>query len=269
MTPHRTIAISLALLGLLPLGALRAQSTDVPAISTDRPSVGTSPDILSPRSVQMESGVNLAYGSKNYAADLPESLVRIGIGLRSEIRFTSPNLMRQSYAAAGSALMQAQDMAFSMKVGLAEPNSILPKTGLLALSCPSGNKNQTSGSYDPIVGLIWEQVIPHGFTIIENLEAQHTSVSSSRVTNWLPSVLIERSFSPKLSWFAEYAPTFSMHAATLHIVDGGLIYTATSNSQFDLRVGYQNDSAGLHNILSFGYSLRIDDLGRHARTQIR
>ncbi len=231
-------------------------------MATDRPSVGTAPDITGGGSLQFENGMNFAYSSKGYAADLPESLMRYGIGHHVELRFNSANLIRPMDMPAGSPFMEAQDMAFGIKVGLSEHNHILPQTVVASLGVPTGSAAQTSGSYDPQLIVIWQQTVRHGFSITEEVGLFHTSVDGSRQNNWNPSLFVSRAFSGKATWFAEYAPTVVADTATLHIVDGGILFTPTPVSQLDFRVGYQNDPAGLHHLISLGYSVRLDRLGR-------
>jgi hypothetical protein len=43
-------------------------------------------------------------------------------------------------------------------------------------------------------------------------------------------------------------------------LDGGFIWNPAPNRQFDIRAGFQNDPAGRHNILSLGYSVRLDGI---------
>jgi hypothetical protein len=250
------------------LAPLAAQSVQIEAISTERPSVGTTPDITPPHSFQVENGLNVIYSSKAYAADLPESLARLGIGHHLELRLSSANLVHQSDSGQGVSFLQAQDLGFSVKSGIAGQNSLLPQAIVVALSCPTGASTMTSGSYDPSTVLVWHQALRKGFTIIENLSFLRTTINGARKNDWGTGVVVGRAISGKVSWFAEYAPMFAADANALHIFDGGFIYAPQPTSQVDLRIGHQNDPAGLHNFLSLGNSFRVNGLGRRFQTEL-
>jgi hypothetical protein len=258
----RAAPIALSLLCLLPLPHVVAQSLEVAPIATDRPSVGTAPDITAARSFQIESGMNFAYSSRGHAADLPETLLRYRAGHHVELRFNSTNLIRPMDMSAGWPPMQAQDMAFGMKLGISPPNHMLPQTIVASLGVPTGSAAQSSGSYDPQAIAIWQQALRHGFAITEEVGFFRTLIDGKRQNNWNPSLFVSRAISGRLGWFAEYAPTTAANTATLHVVDGGFLFTPAPVSQIDVRVGYRNDPAGLHNLMSLGYSIRIDRLGR-------
>ncbi len=237
-----------------------SQAAESLPIATERPSVGTAPDVVPSDSLQMESGANVSYSKTDYVADLPEVLTRLGIGHKMELRLTSSNAVYQMAADPGTKHLQFQDMGFGMKVGLTGPNHRMAQSVVLNLSCPTGGPSQSSDTYDPMAILIWQQTLPKGYILTENVELLRTTVDGARRTNWLPNVAVGRAISKRYQWYAEYAPTFAKDASTLHVVDGGLLFSPFRTAQIDVRVGYQNDEAGRHNLISLGYSHRLDGL---------
>jgi len=260
--------IALFVFSVLSQVPLAAQAIEIEPISTERPTVGTTADITPSRSLQIENGLNVAYSSRAFAADLPENLARLGIGHHLELRFSSANVVHQSDAAQGVGFVQPQDLGFSVKSGLAAPNSLLPQAIVVAFSCPTGASTQTSGSYDPSTILVWHQVSRNGINVTENLLLLRTTIGGVRRNDLGTGVVVGRAISGKVAWFAEYAPMFAADVSALHIFDGGLIYTPRPTQQFDLRIGHQNDPAGLHNFLSVGYSIRVNGLGQRLHAQL-
>ncbi len=243
-------------------GRASSPQSEVPAIATERPSVGTGPEIVSSHSLQVESGMTMTFSSANYAADLTESLLRLGMGKHTELRFGATNAVYEREHIQGTSSLQFQDIALSLKMGLAAPNHLMPQALAVALSCPTGSAGQTSGTFDPSAIIIWQQISSKAYTLTENIAAVRTPYTSTRQTKWLPSIAVGRPFSDSLSWYFEYAPTVTAESGMSHIVDGGLLYNRSRTSQFDLRFAYLSDGTGSHNTFSLGYSFRLDRLLR-------
>src|SRR4051812_7594499 len=75
---------------------LVGQELEVSTIVTDRPSVGVPPDVIPAHSMQVENGLNSLYSGSSYSVDLPDSLLRVGIGARAELRLVTTNLMHSA-----------------------------------------------------------------------------------------------------------------------------------------------------------------------------
>jgi hypothetical protein len=240
-----------------------AQNADLPSISTERPTVGYSPDVIPAGSFQIENGVGLNQQGGRYVADLPESLVRFGLTNRVEVRFLTSDALYQSSHPAGSDGLQSADVSLSTKLLVRGPNSALPKSAVLALNMPTGGSSFTSGSYDPSLTSIWTQAIPRGYFVNELAWVTLTTLNGARRAEWAPSVAFGRALSPKLTAFGEYAPTMVPGVCATHVIDGGFALTRGKLQQFDIRTGYLKDLLGSHALISLGYSIRRDDFLRN------
>jgi len=234
-----------------------AQEAEVPAISTERPTVGDSPDLIPAGSFQMENGAGASLQRGSQMADLPESLIRFGLTSRLEARFATQNAML-ALGSPGGADVESADTAASVKALIAGPNTRLPKSAVLSLSLPTGSRAITSGSYDPGLILIWTQAFPHTWFVNEVAGATLTTLNGARKAAWGPSVAFGRSVTPAVTAFGEYAPTIQTDSSVTHVIDGGIAITRGKLRQFDLRAGYMRDEQGDHTLLSVGYSLRRD-----------
>jgi hypothetical protein len=230
----------------------------LPAISTERPTAGYSPDLVPRRTVQAEYGINWSIQRGNVSTDAPESLVRVGLCDRAEVRFLTDNLVYQRSSAQSALHLQSQDAAISTKLLLSSANSVLPKSAIVSLTLPVGSKHMTSGSYDPSLVAIWTQALSHGYSVNEVAQVTLTTKDGARVLAWSPSIEAGRSLSGRLSIFAEFAPSIDAYQSFAYVADGGFAYSLSGSRQLDVRTGYARDAAGLHGILSLGYSIRYD-----------
>jgi hypothetical protein len=207
----------------------------------------------------MENGAGASLQRSSQMADLPESLVRLGLTNRVEARFTTQNAVL-ALGSIGGADIESADTAASVKALIAGPNTRLPKSAVLSLSLPTGSRAMTSGSYDPGLIFIWTQAFPHTYFINEVAGATLTTLTGARKASWAPSVAFGRSVSSAITVFGEYAPTVQTDSSVTHVVDGGFAVTRGKLQQFDARVGYMRDSQGDHALISVGYSLRRDHI---------
>ena len=209
----------------------------------------------------MESGINFCYSRSSIVTDLPESLLRIGISRRAEFRFGSSNALWNPSPSPGSRRLQSQDVSIGTKIAFTHPNEKMPQSVLLSFTIPTGGPSYTSGSIDPAGVLIWEQSTRRRFSFTENIAALYTKAGGSRQVSWSPGISAARNISRTVAWYAEYAPTLSPGPRILQVIDGGLSCSRRGRTQFDVRAGVENDASGVHNLLSAGYSVRMDAWG--------
>ena len=239
-----------------------AQEIQVPVISTERPTVGNSPDLIPAHSLQVENGINVTFQRDHYMVDFPETLLRLGITDRAELRFLFQDEMYQRPDIPGTASFQALDPTISIKLGLGKPTSIYPRSVIAQLSFPAGGPSWTSGSYDPSITTIWTQTISKNYFLNEVVGGTLTTLFGARRMYWAPSIAGGRSLSPAITGFAEYAPTLPANDNWSYIIDAGFSLTHNKVNQFDFRTGYLKDSVGFHGLFSVGYSVRRDGLFR-------
>jgi hypothetical protein len=208
--------------------------------------------------------MGVSFQKSQYTTDFPESLIRIGITKRFEGRFQASNASYQLGQAPGVKL-QTEDTGVSTKILLGGPNPMAPKTAILNLSLPTGGLQYTSGSYDPSLTLLWAQNLAHGWNISEVAQGTLTTLEGARRPTWEPSISVSYPFSDRLSAYLEYAPSLLQDSSLVYIFDGGLLLLRNKTRQFDMHVGYQADSSGIHTLIGFGYSVRYDSFFSRSR----
>lgn len=239
-----------------------AQEPEQPLISTERPTVGSSPELVPARSLQIENGIGASFQRNQFVGDLPESLLRFGIKERVEARFLFGDEIYLRSNTPHLASLQTLDPAFSFKIGLGKPTTLYPRSAIASLSFPRGGPSWTSGSYDPGLAFIWTQAFKRGCFLNEVVGGTLTTLGDARRMAWAPSVAGGRAISRAITGFAEYAPTILANGTSEYVVDGGFAVVFQKLHQFDVRAGYLSDPAGYHTLLSVGYSIRRDEVFR-------
>jgi hypothetical protein len=265
---HSTLPLVLALTTLCSplLLPASAQESAVSPISTERPTSGYSPDVIPGGSLQVENGTGLNLQRRQFTADLPENFLRVGFFDRFEVRYQASNLLYSSQVAPGSSQWQTADTQVSGKLLVGRPNGLLPRSAVLSLNIPTGAPAQTSGSYDPGTALIWTQSLPHGWSLNEDAIATLTTLNHARRPTWAPSVLAGKALNEKVSLFAECAPVVMQNDSRVWLVDGGFAILRRATQQIDFRSGYLKDNAGIHTLLSVGFSIRRNNLFKPFRS---
>ncbi len=285
---HSTLPLVLALTTLCSplLLPASAQESAVSPISTERPTSGYSPDVIPGGSLQVENGTGLNLQRRQFTADLPENFLRVGFFDRFEVRYQASNLLYSSQVAPGSSQWQTADTQVSGKLLVGRPNGLLPRSAVLSLNIPTGAPAQTSASYvkterisksgspiiasnfvdDPGTALIWTQSLPHGWSLNEDAIATLTTLNHARRPTWAPSVLAGKALNAKVSLFAECAPVVMQNDSRVWLVDGGFAILRRATQQIDFRSGYLKDNAGIHTLLSVGFSIRRNNLFKPFRS---
>lgn len=238
------------------------QETHSPPISTDRPTVGLSPDLVPARSLQFENGIGSIFQRSTFNVDLPESLVRFGVTDRLEVNFLFSDSVYQPSQTPHISRLQTMDPMLDAKIGIGKANGALPRSATVGLSFPMGGSSWTSGSYDPGLALVWTQAIGKASFLNEVVGSTLTTVGDARRPCWAPSIAGGRSLTGSLGIFAEYAPTAFANRSSNYVIDGGFAVVHRKLTQFDVRTGYLRDGGGFHTLLSLGYSVRMDSIRR-------
>jgi hypothetical protein len=244
----------------LQVGMAWPQEAQGPVISTERPTVGYSPDLIPSGSLQVENGAGASFQRNQYVVDVPETLLRVGLGDRAEVRYLFSDEVYQRSDTLRSHSFQTMDPALSIKLRLGKPGRIYPRSAVMGLSFPRGGSTWTSGSYDPSVTGIWTQAVKKAYFINEIAGGTLTTLAGARRMSWAPSAAGGRSLSETVTGFAEYAPILLANGSLEYILDGGFTVTLRRLNQLDIRTGYLSDTAGFHALFSIGYSIRRDGL---------
>ena len=233
-----------------------------PAIP-DRPGYTDTPPVLPSGAVQLEAGVtDDRVGAVRYTT-IGETLLRVGVGSRTELR-----LFGNSY---GSLSVDGTQIAHGM-----EDSKIGIKTSLRT-------KPDSVHSLEPNVSFLVATTLPIGATVFRNAHSQpeaklamnwttatplsiYSNLAAGDVYDgfrwsergWL-SVALWYLLNPRVSIFGEGISTRSLHngAFPSNAVDAGFTYLINDRFQLDLRAGHGvGSTSGSEHFLGAGFARR-------------
>jgi len=222
-------------------------------ITTDRPTVGSGPELVPVHSLETENGIGWTNDDHRSRFDLPESFVRYGVSDRFEARILMPN----THISGGDAT-QTDDIQLGVKIRLRPLESAWPMAFATGVSAPTGSDGLSSGAWDPYETFSISHPLPgrysasSSFTFAAISGAPHGRSPFTQATFDFGYAL-----APRHSLFFEYAPLYDgrQHSSG-YTVDGGTLWTVRPNIQLDFRFGRTvvGDSSGFN--LFLGYSFR-------------
>lgn len=260
-------AVSCARFALLLAPLLRgyAQSPPVaadPEIVTDRPDVTESSIVVPKRSLQVENGATWTTDHGSQIFDLSESLIRLGVSSRTEIRFVVPNYLG---SISGPGATGFGDMALGMKQQLGPLPGGFDLSVIVAVSFPTGATRVSSHGYDPFLKFPWSKELKSGWSIGGMQSLFWNTVDHRRNGDWEATFYVEKEITKPWDAFAEYAGDFNQHGGPQEIAHFGTAYRITHLQQVDFHFGFGVSNAAPHRFFAVGYSIRLDELWGSAK----
>ena len=253
---RRTVVAFLAVVGPLVLAPapLRAQDTPAEELVTDRPDQTESAVVVGPGQVQVETGVLLtrdeAAGASVETVEGPGTLIRIGLGGRTELRLGWAGYLREEVELPGSppetlTFEGPGDAELGAKVRLRDEAGRLPEAALLVgVSLPVGDESFTSDRLDPSLRLSLAHTLSDRLSLGYNLGVEWSSELTEADLRETHSHLIYTAalgvgLTDRAGAFLELfgAEPIDAPDTSEHSVDGGLTYLLRPNLQLDLAAG--------------------------------
>ncbi len=257
-----TVRTTFSVLLLLAIsGNCYAQSPPVaadPEIVTDRPDVTESSVVIPKGSLQIENGATwttAAAGSQSF--DLSESLIRLGVSTRTEIRVVVPNYLG---GITGPDATGFGDIALGMKHQLGPLPGDFDLAVIVAVSLPTGASGVSSHGYDPFIKFPWSKELKAGWSVGGMQSLFWNTDDHKRNGDWEPTFYIEKALTKPWDVFAEYAGDFSQRGGPKEIAHFGTAYRVTPKQQVDFHFGFGISNAAPTRFFAVGYSFRIDKL---------
>ena len=257
-----------ALLFAVLFGA-RAQSqqlTTEAAIVTDRPDVTESSLVIPKGSVQFENGITWTKNHGDQVLDLSETLIRVGLLNRTEIRLVVPNYianLTRSSAPAGFS-----DIAIGMKQQLGPLPGHFDLSVIVAVSLPTGAARVSSHGFDPFVKFPWSRDLRNGRSIGGMQSLFWNTQGAKRNLTWEATFNLEKEITNRCSVFVEYAGDFPRLSGSQQIAHLGAAYRITRTQQLDSHVGFGLSPNSLGRFFAIGYSIRFEKRAQHNRENI-
>lgn len=218
-------------------------------MSTDRPDITDSTDIVGRSVWQIETGVSfesdLRAEVSHHEWTMPQAMLRVGVSDRVEVRISGDGVLTDSIATMTRVDRRTRVTGGSdLEVGAKWKLADRPLRGFLfalepVLSIPTGSGGFTSGGYDPTLKVIADRDLPGRIAMSANLVLSWVSDERQRVSEQSVSGSFARAFGDTWSGFAEIyrASATAPDGATVWIADVGAMRAVGTRVQIDVSVG--------------------------------
>lgn len=233
-------------------------SSPNPEIVTDRPDITESSIVVPRASFQIENGITLTSDHGRRILDLSESLLRVGIARRTELRVGMPNYLgRIAERRSDSGFA---DVSFGVKRQLGPLPGNLELSLILAVSVPSGSRGVSSDGVDLYIKFPWSRELKHGWSIGGMQSLFWNTENGHRTGVWQPAFYLERQLTRRLDVFSEYGGDYAQRGFPKHVAHFGAAFRITPTQQIDTHFGFGLSHATPNHFIAWGYSLRVDHL---------
>jgi hypothetical protein len=226
------------------------------AIATDRPAITDSSAVVPDRMFQAENGLADTGNPAGRTLDLPETLIRFGVGPSTELRSTAPDYYRDSVTSAGPQ-SGLGDLAVGIKQQLRRGSGGFEIAAVLSLSFPTGATGLSSHGYDPSFQLPWSRPLSSNWTAAGMLSVYVRTENASHTVIGESTLLVDRQLSRNWDAFTEYAGDFSHAGGPRHLMHFGTAYKVGARQQLDAHVGVGLSAAAVDHFIGIGYSFRF------------
>ncbi len=256
--PPATLLTTLILAGMVPLhGQDQAASPAAPGpITTDRPAVTNSSVVVPAGAFQVENGFLETSSQGQSVVDGPESLLRIGVANRTELRFTAPDYDYdlKGYGGLGSGF---GDFAFGVKEQLGPTRGGFDVSAILFLSFPTGARTVSSGGYDPGLQVPWSRTLSAKWTAAGMFSLYWPTQGHTRNLAGQSTFLLDRQLTGPWDAFVEFAGTYPERGGPQNLLHFGTALKLTKQHQLDFHAGVALSSAAPDHFVGIGYSFRF------------
>lgn len=241
---------------------------DPPSIITTRPSFTDSWLAIPQGSFQAESGTTYSdFSNRTRSVLLPETLIKLGVGKNTELRYSVPNYTYIHSKDTGTIGNHFGDTTVGLSHHIGLPQYKLDIALIPFLNLPTGANRVSSNSVDPQFRTVIARTMSPKWVIASQLDARWNT-GQNRQTHILfnPTLITYYSFTPKHCGFFEYASLIPTQGKNQQFLQAGYLYVPTPRQQWDIRIakGLNRESPDI--VVGFGYSFRVDGLFGDSRT---
>jgi len=233
-----------------------ARAQDTTPIVTDRPDVTESAIVVPQWSIQTENGLTWALQDGQQTVSGTESLLRLGVGPRFELRFGLPDYFLN--VSPGSRPRGFNDSSLGFKQQLGPLPGKIELSVIVASSFPTGTSGVTTHGVDPFLKLPWSRDLHSGWSVGGMQSFFWTTENDRRNPTWESTFYVEKEVSEPWTVFVEYAGDYSHLNSARQLMHVGTMYRVSRRHQFDVHVGYGLTTSAPHHFVALGYSFRLD-----------
>jgi hypothetical protein len=227
------------------LADAKSSNAEADELETDRPDFTEGPGVMAKGRVQVEAGETFGREDGVQSLSFGETLVRIGLSPRVELRVAanSYDLLRSGTDVSGG----FEDMQVGLKFALLpEQHGWQPKLAvIMAATLPTGSVGMTAQETLPEVKVATGWDLTDRLALATNVNWSRTGDPGLVHDEWAASGSLGISLTERIGMYVE-AFSFFERAAGWHerdYVNTGFTFTVTDNFQLDVRAGRGPSSA--------------------------
>jgi len=213
--------------------------------------------VVVPRaSLQIENGAAWTSDHGSHSVDLSETLIRLGILDKTELRLVVPTY----FDSIGRTGLHSGfgDLAFGIKQQLGPLPGDVDLAVIVAVSVPTGQSGVTSGGYDPFIKFPWSKELKDGWSVGGQQSLFWNTDGHRRNGTWESTQYLEKQIVKPLDVFTEYAGDYLQRGPSRQLLHFGAAYKITPVNQIDFHFGFGLNQATPNHFFAVGYSFRLD-----------
>jgi hypothetical protein len=226
-------------------------------IITDRPDITESAVVVPKASLQAETGFTWTKGHLDRVAAFCQTLLRLGLSDRTELRVTLPSYYLDFSRGLASGVT---DISVGFKQQLGPLPGGFDLSLIVATSVPTGTAGKTSHQLDPFLKIPWSRELANGWLVGGMVSIFWPTEDGKRHLTWEPTFVLQRDLSKSLDVFAEYGGDYPQRGGAMQTIHFGTAYRINSTNQVDFHFGFGLSSSTPHSFFAVGYSFRVDRL---------
>ncbi len=232
----RTVAARAAAAPVAPDSRPREEA--LPEMETDRPDFTEVAALVPVGHVQLESGETFSREGGQSSITIGESLFRIGVARRLELRVATNSYTMQSNGIAFDGGFE--DIALGVKVGLLlQPRGWVPQLSVIAMSTlPTGSSLYSTGRLHPTVKVVTAWDLAEGISLGSNLNWSRVDDDGDH-DEYAASASVGFDLTERVGLYVE-GFTFQAKLAGWErrdYLNGGFTFKVTPGLQLDVRAG--------------------------------
>lgn len=234
----------LGAIGVMTFGACApsaARPASVTPLVTDRPDFTESPSVVGPRRAQVEAGNTYGRTGDVVANTLGETLLRVGVTERSELRVALSSWTRAvPGSGVGAPVSGWEDANLGAKFSLvADARGAVPATSLIVgTSVPVGSHAFRRAAAEPEAKLLLAWTMGEQWSLSSNLNyALLANPAGGRVAEPSASLSVGRSLTDRLGSYLETYAFRPVGGDGTQFVNAGMTLLLSDDLQLDARAG--------------------------------
>jgi len=227
-------------------------------IITDRPDITESSIVVPPGTLQSENGVMWTGEHGKSTLDASESLLRLGVGSRAEVRIELPNYLGGLGGRGNSSGLT--DFSAGAKYQVGPLPGAVDLAVIAGVSFPTGNRSISNHGFDPFVKFPWSRELRPGWSVGGMQSLFWDTENGRRNVTWEPAFYLQRELTKHSDAFVEYAADYMLSSDARQLIHLGAAYRFTDKQQIDIHFGFGLSHAAPRYFFAAGYSFRVDRL---------